>query len=273
MFFKKKREKFFTFISYFLLCFLSLSAILLPLLYKSKTCSIHPLAKSHPPSRDFWFGCDLLGRDLFFRTWKGLRLTLFITACSVSSALCIGGGYATLFTFASSTQRRKMQTFLNLFTSIPSLLPAMYLHATISSPLLALIGALTFSGWRSFARTLSLQMVQLQQRPFVQTSLNMGASHKFIFYQHLLPHCRGAILTTSMNCVVSCVFTEAFLSFLGLGVPPPSITLGSLMNDGIVSLMYYPWLFFFPAMIYASIVIICLTLGNTKKLEVSFLDD
>ncbi|MBM3199055.1 MAG: ABC transporter permease, partial [Chlamydiae bacterium] len=137
--------------------------------------------------------------------------------------------------------------FADVLYSIPYLLVVILLTTWIGPGFSSLLIALTVTGWIKMARILRSRFLQVKQMAFVQAALVLGASRKRILFSHLLPNSAGQILVTLTLTIPSAIFTEAFLSFLGLGIQAPFASLGVMTSDALTAIPAYPWRLFFPA--------------------------
>ena len=203
--------------------------------------------KNQAPSASFWFGTDELGRDLFTRCWWGARISLFVGITASLVDLVIGvlyGGIAALF---GRKTEEWMMRIADVLYAIPYLLVVILLMVIIGSGLMTIILALTITGWINMARIIRSQILQIKQQDFVRAAYALGASRKRVLLRHLIPNAMGPIIVTLTLTIPSAIFAEAFLSFLGLGVQAPIASWGTMANDGLSALRYYPWRLFFPA--------------------------
>ena len=137
--------------------------------------------------------------------------------------------------------------FADILYAIPYLLVVILLMVVIGSGISTIILALTMTGWINMARIVRSQVLQIKRQDFVLAAVALGASKRRILLRHLIPNAMGAILVTLTLTIPAAIFAEAFLSFLGLGVQAPIASLGTMANDGLAALRYYPWRLFFPA--------------------------
>lgn len=137
----------------------------------------------------------------------------------------------------------------DILYSIPYLLVVILLMVVIGPGIMTIILALTITGWINMARIVRAQVLQVKAQDFVTAAVALGATRKRILFYHLIPNSLGPILVTLTLTVPAAIFAEAFLSFLGLGVQAPIASLGTMANDGLAALRYYPWRLFFPATI------------------------
>ncbi|MCY9201981.1 ABC transporter permease [Bacillus halotolerans] len=193
-----------------------LMAIFAPVFSKYDYSTTNLLNADKPPSKDHWFGTDDLGRDIFVRTWVGARISIFIGVADILWA-------------------------------VPSLLMVILLMVVLPKGLLTIIIAMTITGWINMARIVRGQVLQLKNQEYVLASQTLGAKTSRLLFKHIVPNAMGSILVTMTLTVPTAIFTEAFLSYLGLGVPAPLASWGTMASDGLPALTYYPWRLFFPA--------------------------
>jgi oligopeptide transport system permease protein len=148
--------------------------------------------------------------------------------------------------FGGKVEEFMMRT-ADILYSIPYLLVVILLMVVIGPGISTMLIALTFTGWIGMARIMRGQILQLSQMDFIKAAKALGASKMRILLAHLIPNCMGSILVTVTLTIPSAIFAEAFLSFLGLGVQAPIASWGTMANEGLSALCYYPWRLFFPA--------------------------
>lgn len=242
-----------------LLVLLFLMAIFGPFLTPYTYYETHLNLKNLPPSSRFWFGTDELGRDLFTRVWWGARISLFVGIMASLIDLAIGVFYGSIAALLGKKKEELMMRMADILYSIPYLLVVILLMVIIGSGITTIIIALTITGWIGMARIVRSQILQLKQMDFIKAATAMGASRRRILIKHLIPNCMGPIIITVTLTIPSAIFAEAFLSFLGLGVQAPIASWGTMANDGLSALRYYPWRLFFPAG-FISITMLCFNL-------------
>lgn len=226
-----------------LLCTALFAPILSPYTYYETSLSANNL----PPCAAHWFGTDDLGRDIFTRTWYGARISLFIGIAAACIDLGMGilwGGVAAL---VGGRTGEIMMRVSDILYSLPYMLTVIMLMVILGSGLIAIILAMTIIGWIPMARIIRGQLLQLKELEYVQAATALGASFSRILFTHLIPNAMGPIIVTMTLTIPSAIFTEAFLSFLGLGVQAPMASWGTMASDGLPAMKYYPWRLFFPA--------------------------
>ncbi|WP_096272923.1 ABC transporter permease [Paucisalibacillus globulus] len=206
------------------------------------------------PSAEHWFGTDNIGRDIFARTWDGARISLFIGLMAAFLDLIIGIIWGAIAGYFGGKVDEYMMRFADILSGLPYLLVVILLMVLMGQGIWTMIIAMVFTGWINMARIVRGQVMQLRSEEYVLASRSLGASNSRIMFRHLIPNTLGPILVTLTLTVPSAIFTEAFLSFLGLGVPVPHSSWGVMTNDALSAFQYYPYQLFFPAFF------ICLTM-------------
>lgn len=203
--------------------------------------------KNQAPSKTFWFGTDELGRDLFTRCWWGARISLFVGISASLIDLIIGVLFGATAALLGGRQEEWMMRLADILYAIPYLLVVILLMVIMGPGISTIIVALTLTGWINMARIVRSQILQIKQQDFVKAAFALGASRKRVLLRHLIPNAAGPIIVTLTFTIPSAIFAEGFLSFLGLGVQAPIASWGTMANDGLSALRYYPWRLFFPA--------------------------
>lgn len=214
------------------------------------------LNTNQPPSAEHWFGTDDLGRDMFVRTWRGAQISLIVGLAAACIDLLIGVIYGGIMGYFGGRVDEVMNKFSEILYSIPYLLVTILLLVVMEPSLGTIILALTITGWINMSWIVRGEIMQLKNREFVLASRSMGAGSGRLLFRHLLPNAVGPIIVTVTLSVPNAIFSEAFLSFLGLGVQAPIASLGSMINDALTGWLYYPWRMLFPAAVI-SLTMLC----------------
>ncbi|GAB4227186.1 MAG: oligopeptide ABC transporter permease OppC [Chlamydiales bacterium] len=209
---------------------------------------IHLENKNLPPCSMHWFGTDDLGRDLFVRTCYGARISLFVGVAAALIDVAFGIFWGGIAAYYGGMVDEVMMRIADILYGLPYLLVVIMLMVIFGSGLIPIIIAMTVIGWITMARIVRAQVLQLKQREFSLAALSLGASPLRILFSDLLPNTFGPIMVTMTLTIPSAIFTEAFLSFLGLGVQAPIASWGTMANDGLPAMQYYPWRLFFPSL-------------------------
>jgi oligopeptide transport system permease protein len=221
---------------------------------------IDKAARNQGPSATHWFGTDKLGRDLFARVWQGGRVSMIIglLGALVSSVFgCIYGGISAYFGGAVDNV---MMRILEIIISIPYLIVVILLSVILQSKsMFTLILAMTITGWCGTARLVRGQMLQLKSQEYVMAAQLLGVSPWKIIMRHMIPNTLSVVIVSITFDIPGYIFSEAFLSYLGLGIQPPSTSWGALAATAQTSFTFYPYQLFFPALMIA-LTMLCFTL-------------
>ena len=226
---------------------LILCAAIIPFLSSVQYYETNLRMKNLPPSSLAWFGTDELGRSLFIRIWWGARISLSIGIVAALIDVTIGVFYGAFAGFAGGRIEEWMMRFADIFYSLPRLVIVILLMVVMGQGIPTIVIAMALTGWINMARIIRGQVIQLKHSEYVDAARVIGASNRRIILQHLIPNTVGSIITTMTLTIPAAIFTEAFLSFLGLGVQAPLASWGTMANDGLSALRFYPWRLFLPA--------------------------
>jgi peptide/nickel transport system permease protein len=201
------------------------------------------------PSAAHWFGTDELGRDILSRVLYGARISLIVAVSVVGLSLGLGlvaGGLAGFYGGWTDTVLNVYVT--NAFLALPGILLAIAFVAFMGPGLVNVILALAISGWVGYARLVRGQVLAVKEREFVEAARALGASDLRVMGRHILPNILQPLIVQAAIGMAGAVLAEATLSFLGLGVPAPAASWGSMLNDARSHLFDSPHMVFFPAM-------------------------
>lgn len=200
-----------------------------------------------PPSLDHWFGTDNLGRDIFIRVLYGARISLAIGIVASLLNLFIGVIYGGIAGFCGGKIDRIMMNIVDVLYSVPTLLYVILLMVILKPGLINIFIALGIGYWLQMARIVRGQILAMKEYEFILVAKTIGISKSRILLRHLLPNTMGTIIVTMTLAIPDAIFTEAFLSFIGLGVSAPMASWGVLASEGINNIRAYPFQLFFPA--------------------------
>ncbi len=226
---------------------LTVFAILAPAFSTHTYYETNLALKNEAPSRAFWFGTDDLGRDIFTRTACGARISLFVGVSAALIDLMIGVLWGGIAALAGGRIDNLLMRMADILYAIPYMLVVIMLMVVLGSGLIPILIALTITGWIGMARIVRGQIYLLKEQEYILAAIALGAGRRRILFKHLIPNAMGPIIVTMTLTIPVAIFTEAFLSFLGLGVQAPVASWGTMASDGLPAMRYYPWRLFFPA--------------------------
>ncbi|MCR5605680.1 MAG: ABC transporter permease [Treponema sp.] len=203
----------------------------------------------------YWFGSDVLGRDIWTRTWMGTRVSLYISVIAVLIDMIIGLSYGLISGYFGGSVDSVMQRFAEIVNGIPRLVIVTLLMLVLKPGIATIIFALMITEWIGMSRIARAEMLNLKEREFVLASRTLGASSFSIIFHEILPNIVGQILTQTMFSIPTAIFTEAFLSFVGLGIPVPQCSLGSLISDAFNSFTTHSYQIVPPLLVLAFLML------------------
>lgn len=234
------------------------------------------------PSYTHPFGTDRLGRDLMVRCMIGTRISLMIGMLSACTVLIIGTMYGSIAGIFGGIVDVIMMRIAEIIYGIPEILLIIVMKIVIEEPLERLIETvevfrsiqqigtslvsifLVYGSlyWVGMARMIRGQILQLKEMEYVMAAKSLGCGNIRLIFRHLLPNCTGRIITMLMLQIPTAIFTESFLSFLGIGVAAPMASLGSLTSEALNGLRSYPYRMIFPAVLISLIILTFHMLGD-----------
>ncbi len=193
------------------------------------------------------FGTDTLGRDLFTRVWMGGRISLTIAVVSALIDLVLGSIYGGISGYFGGTLDIILMRILEIINGIPYLIIVTLLMLVLEPGMMTIIVAYSLVGWIPMARLVRGQIVALKQQEFISAAEAMGASPARVILQHLLPNTLSVVIVRVTLSIPSAIFSEAYLSYIGLGIPLPLCSWGTLAQAGIQNFRVYPSQLIIPA--------------------------
>ncbi len=265
-FWRSLRRQPLAFIGIALMILFLIMAIFAPLLAPYNPAALDLLHRLQPPSGAHWMGTDELGRDILSRIIYGARLSLTVAVSVVGISLFLGLIFGGIAGYYGKWIDISINTFLmNAFLALPGILLAIAFVAFLGPGLLNLILALSIGGWVGYARLVRAQVLAVREREFVEAARAIGASDLRIFVRHILPNILQPLIVQAAIGMAGAVLAEATLSFLGLGVPPPAASWGTMLNDARPFLFDAPHLVIFPAIAVALCVLSFNFLGDALR--------
>lgn len=206
------------------------------------------LEANQGPSLVHWFGTDTLGRDIYTRVMYGARISLTIGIVAGLLNLVIGVMYGGVSGYLGGKVDYIMMAIVDVLYGIPLLLYVILLMVIIGPGLTSIFAALGIAYWLNMARIVRSQIMKVKEEEYVIAAESMGIPKWRVLWRHILPNCVGPIIITLTLAIPEAIFTEAFLSFIGLGVNAPMASWGVLAAEGISSMRSYPFQLIFPAL-------------------------
>jgi oligopeptide transport system permease protein len=212
-------------------------------------------------------GTDYLGRDMLARLMHGARVSLFIGIVAPILFVLFGVIYGSTAGFLGGRMDHVLMRFADFVIALPFLLFMILFKIAFGigpgeSGILPLMVALVLLSWPATARLVRGQILQVREEGYVNAARLLGAKTNYLVMRHMIPNTMGVILVTLTFAVPSAIFTEAFLSFIGMGVAPPTPSWGSMCNEGIKTMLTYPHELIFPAALISITVLAFNLLGD-----------
>ena len=226
------------------------------------------------PSLSHWLGTDYLGRDLWSRIVGGARTSLVAMAFVLVAALVIGVIIGSIAGYVGGLVETVLISLIDIALALPSLVIALALMGVFSgenfdwlSDYWKMVLALTLAWWANYARMSRAVVIAELQQPYIEAARIMGASHLWIFSRHILPHVLGLVVVYASADAGALVLAIATLSFLGLGVAPPTPEWGQMLVDGMSYIEEYPGLVVIPGLALTAVVVSFNLLGEAFALQ------
>lgn len=219
-------------------------------------------ALQQPPSAEHWFGTNALGQDMFALTLRGMQKSMLIGVCVAFLATVIAATIGTISGYFRGWRDPALMWFVDLMLVVPSLLLILMVVQRTKGDIVWMIVLLSLFSWMISSRMVRSMTMGLRDREFVAAARYMGVKDWRIIVRHILPNVASLIIIdTALNVGVA-VLAETGLSFLGFGIQPPDVSLGTLIADGTKSATTFPWLFLFPAGVLVLIILCANLIGD-----------
>ncbi len=246
-------------IALFMLIVIILFAIFAPILSPYEYDKNDWAISNNPPSAEHIFGTDNLGRDLWVRCWEGARVSLTIGVLVALVNATIGILYGGLAGFIGKAADNIMMRICEVIGAVPQMLWVTILVIILKPGFGPIVIALSATGWISMARLFRGQVFQIKESEYVMASKALGTNSIWIIFKHLVPNAMSPIITSMAFAIPAAIFAEAFLSYIGLGLPLPLASWGNLASDGANVFLTYPYQLVFPSLLIC-ITMLCFTL-------------
>ena len=238
---------------------LAIMSIVVPMTSKYTYFDTDYSNKIAKPSAEHPFGTDLFGRDQWVRVWYGTRISLLIGLAAALINLIVGVFYGAISAILGGNVDAVMQRIIEILVGIPSLIIVILFMMVLPPGVWTIIIAMSITGWVNMARLVRAKILNLKSQEFVLAAQLLGTSTWKIILRHLIPNTISVIVIQVMFAIPSAIFTEAFLSFIGVGLTEPKASLGVLINNGYKALRAAPFLLIYPA-IAIILIMVCFSI-------------
>lgn len=247
---------------------LALAALATPLVASFDPNAQSLISRLRPPTGfegariGHWLGTDELGRDLLSRCLYGLRLTLSLAIVGAMLGLILGGILGILAGIFGRRVDAVIMAAVDTQIAIPFTLVALFMLSVLGSSLSVMVMVLGLAGWEHYARILRGEVMRLMQMPFIEAARAAGASPLRIALTHMLPNVVSPVVVQFTLSLSNIILLESTLSFLGLGVQPPTATLGAMVGVGRDYMPTAPWIVLAPALLILAVTFCIQILGD-----------
>jgi len=231
-----------------LLALIILVALLAPWLAPYDPNDQDAVASLGAPNAAHWFGTDFFGRDVLSRVIWGARVSLFVGAVSTAISMLLGGSIGILSGYIGGRFDQAVMAVMDVLLSFPQLIMGLIIVALLGANLTDLILAIAITAVPPFARVARGPTLSLKERDFIEAGRALGFQPARIMLVHILPNVLDDLIVMGSLWLATAIRTEASLSFIGLGLPPPTATWGSIIREGFENLLDAPWLAVFPSL-------------------------
>ena len=246
----------------FILLVIILMSVFAPIIRNLDYETVVTANKNLSPNKEFWWGTDAMGRDLFTRVWIGARVSISIAIVATIIDIVIGCLYGGIAAYSGGIVDEIMMRIVEVLNSIPYLMITLLILVVLGNGYFQLMLALCITAWTGTARMIRGQILQLRESEYVLAAEALGASSLRIIIKHLLPNTIGLIILNVASTIPSVIVSETVLSFLGLGLSIPSFSLGSLLSAGQQAMAFYPYQLLFPTIVLCLIILSFNVLGD-----------
>ena len=234
--------------SLFFLIFMVLMCIFAPYIYPHPYNEQNIAITNQGPTLEHIFGLDDLGRDIFARIWVGGRVSLTIGIVGALISLVVGTLYGGISGFCGGLVDDIMMRILEILVGIPYMVVVIIVSVYLGKGMTSLMIALCLTSWTGLARLVRGEIIELKESEYVMAARALGTSPLKIITKHLIPNTLSVIIINTTFAIPSFIFSEAFLSFLGMGIQPPDTSWGAMASLGQQQMTYYPHELIFPAL-------------------------
>lgn len=228
------------------ICVIIIFAVFAPLIATWDPAKVDSSSVLMPPSKDHILGTDTLGRDIFSRIVYGSRISLSIGFIAVGIAVLIGVFFGSIAGYYGGSIDTVIMRFVDIMLCFPTLFLILAVIAVLEPSILNIMVIIGLTSWMGVARLVRAEILTLKTRDYIAASKVMGAHDVWIITRHLIPNAIGPVIVSATLGIGGAILTESALSFLGIGVQPPTPSWGNILMDGKSTLGVAWWLTIFP---------------------------
>lgn len=226
--------------------FFVILAVFAPFITNYDPGAIDMTAVFMPPSADHWFGTDELGRDVFSRIVYGSRISLFVGIVAVGISVVVGVVLGLISGYYGGFTDSAVMRFTDVMLCFPSFFLILAVIAFLNPSIVNVMAVIGLTGWMGVARLVRAETMSVKNREYIIAARLAGLSSPKILFKHILPNVLAPVFVTAALGMAGAILTESSLSFLGLGVQPPTPSWGNILTSGKDNIMFAWWLSFFP---------------------------
>ena len=240
-------------------------AVAVPLLGPWSFSEQNAAIRNQTSSLMHWFGTDRFGRDLFARVWYGAGISLAVGIISTVINGIIGVFYGAVSGYAGKRTDMVLMRIADIISAIPSMLYVILITLVMGAGIGSMILGLCVAGWIGMARIVRGEIIKLKETEYAYAARMEGIKPLRILLFHLLPNTAGTIVVNMIFLVPQAIFTEAFLSFLGVGIAAPAASLGTIIQEARSQMMLYPYQMIYPLLILCIMLLALNMVGNAVE--------
>lgn len=237
-----------------LLAVLVCAAVFGPMLSPYPYDGMDAMSRNQSSSAAHWFGTDQMGRDVLTRVLYGARVSLLVGFASTALNLVIGVLYGSIAGYVGGRVDMVMMRIVDVIYAVPAMIYMILLMLIFGSNIYSVMLGICVNGWINMARIVRSQVMSLKEQEFSVAAFVIGASRKRILFRHLLLNSLGPIIVTVTLMIPQAIFTEAFLSFIGIGISAPMASLGTLAQDAKMLMNVYPMQMVWPVLVICIVI-------------------